>query len=334
MSDNNTTILDVTNLHTEFRLNSNRKNKKLIAVNNVSFKLKKGETLGIVGESGSGKSVTARSIMKMVKPPGYITGGEILFNGKDLLKLNNNEMKKVRGREIAIVFQNPTTTLNPLFTIGSQMIDSLNAHFQISKEEARKKIIDTLKKVGLTDASTIISKFPCEFSDGFIQRIVLAMTMLCEPKIILADEPTTNLGVTVQQIILKSFKMIQENTGVSIIFITHDFGVIAQLADRVQVMYAGHIVESGNKIDILSKPLHPYTKGLLETVPSFRRTVKGKHLKAIPGFPPDMSDLPKGCAFVSRCSRKIERCEHEIPSLEHYANINRLCACFNPIYDY
>lgn len=331
MSDKGISVLDVIDLSTEFRLHGNR--KKLIAVNNISFSLKSGEILGIVGESGSGKSVTARSIMRLVKPPGYITDGKILFNGTDLLKLKDNEMNNIRGKEISMVFQNPTTTLNPLFKIENQMIDSLRTHFHISAKEARKEAIDVLKKVGITGGSLILSKYPCEFSDGFIQRIVLAMTMLGKPKIIIADEPTTNLGVTVQQIILASLKKIQENTRVSIIFITHDFGVIAQLADRVQVMYAGSIVESGNKIDILSNPIHPYTKGLLITVPSFKRTIRGKQLRAIPGFPPDMLNLPNGCAFAPRCSRKIDKCDYKQPSLEFYSKEKRFCACFNPEFD-
>ena len=330
MGDKNISVLDVIDLSTEFRLRGNR---KLTAVNNVSFSVKKGEILGIVGESGSGKSVTVRSIMKLIKPPGYITDGKILFDGRDLLKLNDNEMSNIRGKEISIIFQNPATTLNPLFKIETQMIDVLRTHFQISVKEARKEAIDALKKVGIINGSLILSKYPCEFSDGFIQRIVLAMSMLCKPKIIIADEPTTNLGVKVQQIILASLKMIQENNDVSIIFITHDFGVIAQLADRIQVMYASRIVESGNKFDILSKPMHPYTKGLLTTVPSFRRVIKGKILKAIPGFPPDMLDLPRGCAFAPRCSRKIDKCNYKQPSLEFYPKGKRLCACFNPEFD-
>lgn len=331
MNDANFSVLDVIDLCTEFRLQGHR--KKLTAVNNVSFSVKKGEILGIVGESGSGKSVTVRSIMRLVKPPGYIVNGKILFDGRDLLKLNENEMDNIRGKELSIVFQNPTTSLNPLFKIETQMIDSLRTHFQISVKEARKEAIAALTKVGITDGSLILSKYPCEFSDGFIQRIVLAITMLCKPKIIIADEPTTNLGVTVQQIILSSLKKIQENTGVSIIFITHDFGVIAQLADRVQVMYAGCIVESGNKIDILSKPMHPYTKGLLTTVPSFRWVSREKQIKAIPGFPPDMLNLPKGCAFAPRCSRKIDKCNYEQPFLEFYSEEKRFCACFNSEFD-
>lgn len=328
MNDEKISVLDVIDLCTEFRLSGNR--KKLTAVNNVSFSVKKGEILGIVGESGSGKSVTARSIMGLVKPPGYITNGKILFDGKDLLKQNENEMQNIRGKGISIVFQNPTTSLNPLFKIETQMINSLRTHFQVSVKEARKKSIDALTKVGIADASSILSKYPCEFSDGFVQRIVLAMSMLCKPKIIIADEPTTNLGVTVQEIILSSLKKIQENTGVSVIFITHDFGIIARLADRVQVMYAACIVESGNKIDLLRKPMHPYTKGLLTTVPSFRKMIKGKKLEVIPGFPPDMLSLPKGCAFAPRCSRKIDKCKDEKPPLEYYSKEKQFCACFNP----
>jgi len=333
LSDEKNSVLDVINLSTEFRIHGNR--KKLLAVNNVSFSVKSGEILGIVGESGSGKSVTSRSIMRLVKPPGFITNGKILFGGRDLLSINENEMQKIRGKDISIIFQNPTTSLNPLFKIETQMINSLRAHFKISIKEARKEAIDTLTKVGIADASLILSKYPCEFSDGFIQRIVLAMTMLCKPRIIIADEPTTNLGVTVQQIILESLKVIKENTGVSVIFITHDFGVIAQLADRVQVMYAGRIVESGNKVDLLRKPMNPYTKGLLTTVPSFRRMIRGegKKLNVIPGFPPDMLDSPRGCAFAPRCSRKINKCKYKKPSLEYYPKEKRFCACFNPEFE-
>ncbi len=328
MNDEKISVLDVIDLCTEFRLSGNR--KKLTAVNNVSFSVKKEEILGIVGESGSGKSVTARSIMGLVTPPGYITNGKILFDGKDLLKQNENEMQNIRGKGISIVFQNPSTSLNPLFKIETQMINSFRTHFQVSVKEARKKSIDALTKVGIADASSILSKYPCEFSDGFVQRIVLAMSMLCKPKIIIADEPTTNLGVTVQEIILSSLKKIQENTGVSVIFITHDFGIIARLADRVQVMHAACIVDSGNKIDLLRKPMHPYTKELLMTVPSFTKVIKGKKLKVIPGFPPDMLDLPKGCAFAPRCSRKIDKCKDEKPPLEYYSKEKRFCACFNP----
>jgi len=320
-------VIEVANLCTQFQMSDGR---ELKAVNNVSFSVKRGETLGVVGESGSGKSVTVRSIMRLIRPPGSITGGNIFFEGQDLLTLSKKNIAKIRGKEISIIFQNPTTSFNPLFKIGKQMTDSICVHEPVSPKNARRRAADALKFVGINDAKSVLSKYPCEFTSGFIQRIAIAMSILCRPKLIIADEPTTNLGLSVQRVILASLKRVQAETGAAIIFITHDFGVIAQISDKIQVMYAGRIIESGSKIDLLMNPLHPYTKGLLTSVPSFSlNALKRKQLKAIPGFPPNMLNLPQGCSFEPRCSRHLDKCKSQVPDLERYGR-DRLFACFNP----
>lgn len=319
----NVPLLQVKELETHFLI----ANKHILkAVNNVSFSVNKGEIVGIVGESGSGKSVTARSIMGMIEPPGAIAGGQIILDGCDLLKKTEKKMRSIRGNEISIIFQNPGTSLNPLFKIETQMVDTILAHTGLSRSEARARAIECLKMVGISNYENTFSKYPCNFSDGYIQKIVIAMSLLLKPKLIIADEPTTNLGATVQQIIITSLKQIQKETGVSIIFITHDFGVIARISDRILVMYAGKIVESGGKHEILSNPRHPYTKALLTSVPSYAET---KEIEAIPGFPPNMLELPQGCAFSPRCKRVVDICRAKVPHLKEYEG-NRIYACFNP----
>lgn len=321
-------VIEVNNLCTEFQIPGGG---NLKAVNNVSFTVNRGETLGVVGESGSGKSVTVRSIMRLIPPNASITGGKVFFEDKDLLTLSEKKMAHIRGNKISIIFQNPATSFNPLFTIGKQMKDSICVHEpKISSNNARRRGVRALQFVGIKDAKSILSKYPCEFTSGFLQRIAIAMSMLCKPKLIIADEPTTNLGLSVQRVILASLKRVQAQTGAAIIFITHDFGVIAQLSDKIQVMYAGRIVETGYKMQILTQPLHPYTRGLLTSVPSFNlNTVKRKNLKAIRGFPPNMLDLPPGCSFEPRCSRKLDKCGSEVPPLKSYEK-ERTFACFNP----
>lgn len=319
----NEKLLQVNNLQTQFLID---KKHILKAVNNVSFSLDEGDILGIVGESGSGKSVTAKSIMQLIDAPGQIVGGEIFLNDEDLLLKNEKEMQEIRGQKISIVFQNPVTALNPLLKIKTQMMDTIKAHSKISDDKALEKILECLNLVGINETEDILNNYPCNISDGFVQKIVIAMSLLNDPSLIIADEPTTNLGATVQEIIISSLKNIQKKTNISIIFITHDFGVIARIANKIMVMYGGKIVEKGTKFDLLNNPIHPYTEGLLTSVPSF---VKGEKIKQIPGFPPNMLDLPQGCTFHPRCEYRTEKCSKKEPQLEEYNG--RLFACFNPI---
>ncbi|WP_078544754.1 ABC transporter ATP-binding protein [Litchfieldia alkalitelluris] len=285
------------------------------AVNGVSFDLDENENIGIVGESGSGKSVTATSILRLLpNPPAKITGGEILFKGRDLLKLSNNEIRKVRGNEISMIFQDPSTSLNPVFTVGDQLIESIRTHKKMSKKEAKKKAVEMLDLVGIPAPEKRINMYPHEFSGGMRQRVMIAIALSCDPKLLIADEPTTALDVTVQAQILNLMKELQTKLNMSIIMITHDLGVVWETCDKILVMYAGRVVESGNVKDIYTNPLHPYTWGLLdsqitESQDSF------VPLSTIPGSPPDLSYEIKGCPFVERCPYAQEICHEEAPVL-------------------
>ncbi|MDW8515053.1 ABC transporter ATP-binding protein [Priestia flexa] len=282
------------------------------AVRGVSFDLYKGETLAIVGESGCGKSVTSQSIMRLIpNPPGKITRGSILFKGRDLAKLSEKAMRKIRGADISMIFQDPMTALNPTITVGQQIAESMMQHENITKEAANKKALDMLNLVGIPNPKERLKQYPHEFSGGMRQRIVIAMALVCEPEVLIADEPTTALDVTIQAQILELFKEIQAKTGVSIILITHDLGVVAQVADRIAVMYAGKIVEAGKRRDIFYQPQHPYTKGLLQSVP--RLDLSGGDLVPIAGSPPDLFAPPIGCSFAARCSYAMEVCDRVYP---------------------
>lgn len=289
--------------------------KKLIpAVDNISFELKEGEILGIVGESGSGKSVTALASMGLVPiPPGKIENGEILFTGNNLLSYSDKEMRKIRGNQISMIFQEPMTSLNPLFTIGDQIIEALRLHTKMSKSQAKNKSIELLKLVGIPRAEAIVEEYPHQLSGGMRQRVMIAMAMACNPRILIADEPTTALDVTIQAQILSLMKDLNEKMNTSIILITHDLGVVAEICDRVLVMYCGQIVEQGDVHTILKEPKHPYTKGLLKSVPDLLG--KKDRLYSIPGNVPRPGTIKKGCPFAPRCEERFEQCLEESPEL-------------------
>lgn len=268
------------------------------AVRGVTFDLHKGETLAIVGESGSGKSVACKTIMRILSSNGYIKDGQILFDGKDLTKISEKDMEKVRGKDIAMIFQDPMTSLNPTMTIGKQIMEPIIKHQGFSKEDARKRAIELIELVGISDAEKRFKQYPHQFSGGMRQRIVIAISLACNPKVLIADEPTTALDVTIQAQILELIKDLQEKTGVAVIFITHDLGVVANMADRVAVMYAGKIIEYGTSDDIFYEPKHPYTWGLLGSMPTL--DIGDNDLYNIPGTPPDLMDPPKGDAFALR----------------------------------
>ncbi|WP_282142246.1 ABC transporter ATP-binding protein [Cytobacillus oceanisediminis] len=305
-------VLEVKDLHVTFTTYGG----EVQAVRGVTFDLYKGETLAIVGESGCGKSVTSQSIMRLIpSPPGRIADGAVLFKGKDLTKLKESEMRNIRGADISMIFQDPMSALNPTITIGEQIIEGIMQHEPISRQDARKKALEMLNLVGIPNPSERLKHYPHQFSGGMRQRIVIAMALVCAPEVLIADEPTTALDVTIQAQILDLFKDIQKKTGVSIIIITHDLGVVAQVADRIAVMYAGKIVEAGERREIFYNPQHPYTKGLLNSVP--RLDLDGADLVPIGGSPPDLFAPPAGCPFAARCGFAMEVCDRVYPYKTH-----------------
>jgi oligopeptide transport system ATP-binding protein len=291
----------------------------LNAVNGVSFSLNEGEALGLVGESGCGKSITALSLMRLVpQPPGRIVSGEVLFCGRDLLELRDDEMRKIRGNDIAMIFQDPMTSLNPVLSIGRQIGEALQLHKNMDRAQARRRTIELLELVGIPAAGTRVDDYPHQFSGGMRQRVMIAMALSCEPKLLIADEPTTALDVTIQAQILDLIKQLRHELGMAIIMITHDLGVVAGIADRINVMYAGHIVETGSADEIFDHPRHPYTLGLLKSIPRLDEP-RREQLVPIEGLPPDLIDPPKGCAFQPRCPHAVERCVANKPHLEPVA---------------
>ena len=301
-------IIRIKNLHVQFSTYGGQ----VQAVRGVSFDLHKGETLAIVGESGCGKSVTSQSIMRLIPtPPGRITSGSILFKGQDLTKLSEKKMRDIRGADISMIFQDPMTALNPTLRVGEQIAENIMQHENISKEKAKEKAFEMLELVGIPNPKERLKQYPHEFSGGMRQRIVIAMALVCNPEVLIADEPTTALDVTIQAQILELFKDIQQKTDVSIVLITHDLGVVAQVADRVAVMYAGKIVEIGTRRDIFYTPQHPYTKGLLRSVP--RLDLYESELVPIAGSPPDLFAPPSGCSFAPRCPYVMEVCDRMYP---------------------
>ena len=269
------------------------------AVDGVSLKIKTGETLGLVGESGSGKSVTALSILRIVPRPGKIIGGRIMYRGEDLLEKKENEMQKMRGKEIAYIFQDPSTSLNPVFTIASQLVEVIQRHQNVTKQEALEKAVELLKLVEIADPETKILNYPHQLSGGMKQRIAVARALSCQPNLLLADEPTTALDVTIQAQILDLLKKLKQKLGMAMILITHDMGVVSGVADRITVLYAGRVCESASTRTIFNNPLHPYTRALLEAVPSL--ALKREKLKVIPGAIPNLIEPPSGCRFHPRC---------------------------------
>lgn len=315
-------VLEVKDLHVAFKTYGG----EVKAVRGVTFELYKGETLAIVGESGCGKSVTSQSIMRLIpNPPGKITKGEILFKGRDLAKLKEPEMRKIRGSDISMIFQDPMTALNPTLTIGDQIIEGILQHENVTKEQAKKKALEMMDLVGIPSPELRFKQYPHQFSGGMRQRIVIAMALVCQPEVLIADEPTTALDVTIQAQILELFKDIQKKTGVSIILITHDLGVVAQVADRIAVMYAGKIVESGSRREIFYNPQHPYTRGLLNSVP--RLDVDGADLVPISGSPPDLFSPPVGCPFAARCEFAMEVCDRVYPFRTHLSREHHVDCC-------
>ena len=307
-------LMQVKNLTTRFYTDEG----VVHAVNGISYDLHEGETLGIVGESGSGKSVHALSIMRLIPtPPGKIEAGEVLFKGKDLLKLSEGQMRHVRGDELAMIFQDPMTSLNPVLTIGEQITESLQLHLGMQKSQARARAAELLEMVGISEAADRLNSYPHEFSGGMRQRAMIAMGLSCNPQVLFADEPTTALDVTIQAQIVELVKELREKIGMAIIWITHDLGIVAGLVDRVLVMYSGYIVEKADVKELYKNPRHPYTLGLLRSLPRVDRSrASEERLVPIEGLPPDLTDLPPGCPFVPRCPYAINRCVAENPALE------------------
>jgi peptide/nickel transport system ATP-binding protein len=316
-------ILSVRNLITEFATDEGR----VRAVDDVSFDLKAGQTLGIVGESGCGKSVTALSIMRLLpQPVGQIMGGEILLQGQNLVSMSIEQMQKVRGARIGMVFQEPMTALNPVHTIGRQLTEVLLLHKKISKEQAIREGVEMLAKVGIPAPDIRMTEYPHQLSGGMRQRVVIAMALACQPALLIADEPTTALDVTIQAQILELIKQLQNDMGMSVILITHDLGVIAETSSEVVVMYAGKVAEKGSVYDVFDRPTHPYTRGLLESIPRLDTPPKSR-LTIIPGMVPGLLDMPKGCRFENRCRYRKDACLVAPPPAEHIAAGHEV-ACF------
>jgi oligopeptide transport system ATP-binding protein len=308
MTDANDNLLEVKDLRTYF----DTEDGEVKAVDGISFTLKRGETLGIVGESGSGKSVTNLSIIRLIPvPPGRIASGEIVFDGVNLLSLKEDEIRKVRGRRIAMIFQDPMTSLNPFMKISRQIMEITRLHLGHTKAEAYEHAIEMLKTVGIPDARARVDNYPHEFSGGMRQRVMIAMALSCQPELLIADEPTTALDVTIQAQILELIKKLKQATGASVILITHDLGVVAGMTDHLVVMYAGKIFEQAPTAELFAQPGNPYTKGLLRSVPDPLK--QQDELYQIPGLPPDVAHLPPGCPFAPRCYRAEEICTREFP---------------------
>ena len=304
-------LLEVKHLRTEF---FSSKKSSVTAVDDVSFDIKKGEIVGLVGESGCGKSVTSLSIMQLLKDtPGKVTNGEIIFQGRNLLDASKKEMLDIRGDKMSMIFQEPMSSLNPSMRIDKQMIEGIRLHTPLTKAEARKKSADILSQVGIPDPQRVLKNYPHQLSGGMSQRVMIAMAMSCEPDLLIADEPTTALDVTIQAQILELMKKIQQDKGMSILLITHDLGVVAEMCSRVIVMYAGKIVEEAPVEILFANPTHPYTQGLIASVPKLGSGVKV--LPSIPGSVPDLSAMPKGCRFAPRCKYDTEKCHQEQPEL-------------------
>ena len=316
-------LLDVRGLRTQFHTKAG----VVLAVDGVSWNVCKGETVALVGESGCGKSVSALSVMRLVSAPaGRIVEGEILFKGRNLLALSEEEMRKVRGREIGMIFQEPMTSLNPVLTVGRQLTEPLEIHLGMTRAQAQTRAVEMLSLVGITDGARRLRQFPHQFSGGMRQRIMIAMALACDPALILADEPTTALDVTIQAQILELMKSLSRRLGIAILMITHNLGVVARYADRVNVMYGGKIVERASAREIYANPRHPYTLGLLRSVPRLDEPRRAK-LQPIPGQPPDLSRLPVGCSFAPRCAYGVDRCREQVPPLDEIS-AEHLSACW------
>ena len=319
-----TALLDIQGLDTWFFTRAGI----VKAVNDVSFSIGPGEVLGLVGESGSGKSMTGYSIMGLVDPPGRIVGGKIFFKGRDLVGMSAEEMRQLRGNRIAMVFQDPMMTLNPVLRIDVQMIEAILAHERVSRAAALDRSREALTKVGIPSPESRLRAYPHQFSGGMRQRVAIAIALLNRPDLVIADEPTTALDVTIQGQILFEMQTLTRETGAALIWITHDLSVIAGLADRVCVMYAGRIVEQGTTVDVLAAPRHPYTRGLLDSVPG--NSAARQRLRQIPGMTPSLLELPPGCAFRTRCPRAAAKCEQD-PEMRQLGSGDQSVRCFYPL---
>ncbi|CAN5732084.1 ABC transporter ATP-binding protein [soil metagenome] len=310
-NDQSQVLLDVQDLRTYFHVMDGT----VRAVDGVSFSIKRGETLGIVGESGCGKSVTALTVMRLLEiPPAEIASGVVLFDGRDLLTLPEDQMRRLRGNEIAMIFQEPMTSLNPVFTVGRQISEAVRQHLRVSKREALDRSIESLRTVGINSPEQRVKQYPHEMSGGMRQRVMIAMALSCEPKLLIADEPTTALDVTIQAQILELIRRIQADTGAALMLITHDLGVVAEMVHDVVVMYAGRVVEQGTVAEVLLQPKHPYTEGLLASIPS--KGMRGDRLNVIKGTVPNPFNMPSGCNFTPRCPYRFEPCPEHDPRIE------------------
>jgi oligopeptide/dipeptide ABC transporter ATP-binding protein len=321
-------VLEVKNLKTSFFTEDG----EVKAVDDVSFDVIRGKTLGIVGESGCGKSVTSLSIMRLIpNPPGKIMGGQILYQGRDLLNLDMAAMRKIRGKEISMIFQEPMTSLNPVFSIGNQIREAIELHENLAPSAVRDKAVEMLKLVGIPSPEKRVEDYPHQLSGGMRQRVMIAMALSCNPSLLIADEPTTALDVTIQAQILDLLRDLQQKTGLAILLITHDLGVVAETADEVLVMYAGKVAESGKVKEIFKTPRHPYTRGLLNSIPTLSQDptgkIKKKRLETIPGIVPNLLHLPQGCRFQERCTFVEPRCKGEEPVLRAPGNPEHLVRC-------
>jgi peptide/nickel transport system ATP-binding protein len=314
-------LLEVRNLKVSFRTEDGT----VRAVNDISFTLAEGETLGIVGESGSGKSVSMMSVMRLIIDPNARFEGQVIYKGKDLMTLSQDQMREVRGSEIAMIFQDPMTSLDPVYRVGWQICEQIRAHDHISRQAAHRRAIELLGAVGIPHPDERVDDFPHEFSGGMRQRVMIAMALSCSPDLLIADEPTTALDVTIQAQILNLIKKLKQDFGSAVILITHDMGVVADIADRVAVMYAGRVIEQGSKRDLFYDAQHPYTWGLLGSIARLDRP-KPRRLTAIKGMPPSLINLPGGCAFADRCPHRFERCD-EVPELMDKVGAGHLDAC-------
>ncbi|HEY3312810.1 MAG TPA: ABC transporter ATP-binding protein, partial [Anaerolineales bacterium] len=316
-------LLDVQGLETQFRTPDG----VVHAVNGVSFSLKEGETLGVVGESGCGKSVTMLSVLRLIPmPPGKITAGKAIYQGQDLLKMSDEEIRHVRGAQIGMIFQDPMTSLNPVITIGKQLMEPLQLHLGMNNHQATERAIELLEMVGISDARSHLKDYPHQFSGGMRQRVMIAMALSCNPQILIADEPTTALDVTIQAQIVELVKRLRDELGMTIIWITHDLGIVAGLAKRVIVMYGGYIIEESEVKELYANPSHPYTLGLLGSLPRIDETDR-QRLFSIEGMPPTLYSKPNACPFAPRCKWSMERCWKENPELETVGPDHRV-ACF------
>ena len=317
------TVLDVTDLNTIFRT----RDGEVHAVNHVNFSLATGELLGVVGESGSGKSVTMMSLLKLLpSPPAEIVSGKVLFEGRDVLQMSDEQLRELRGGDIGFIFQDPMTSLNPVFTVGYQLTEALRQHLDIGKKAARKRAADLLAKVGIAQPEQRLKDYPHQFSGGMRQRVMIAMALACEPKVLIADEPTTALDVTIQAQILELVRDLRRDQGMGIIWITHDLGVVAGIADRVIVIYAGQIVEHATVEELFSSPQHPYTRALLDAMPSVNSD-RAERLRSISGQPPSLGHQPASCSFAPRCEHAFDQCRAANPPLIETAEKHQV-ACW------